>query len=585
MKAKYFIYVCVVLLALSVSSCSDLLEQESSHVSFTDDKQFNEAGDSIYGLTGVMQKVQALGDRTVLLGELRGDLVNVTEAADADLREIATFTVSDDNKYNSPKDYYAVINNSNFYLAKVDTTVKDNRGKSFFIREYAAVKAYRAWTYLQLAINYGKVPFITEPILTKDAADAQYPVKDIKEICDYFINDLKPLANVDRPGLGNIGTVDSRLLFIPIHLLLGDLNLWAEHYDEAALSYYRYITTANGSNSYYPVKAQRVQWANSNWTMPVEYGNYARSFSSESWNDDRDLIMMIPGDSLPSQGNYSELRNIYNSTAANAYKASVVPSQSLQSLSAKQSNNIISSDRGHDIIYAPTGLDNNRSGDLRLQAVWSHYSYGSSGNVTQMQTISKFSTRNVHIYRRTMVYLRLAEALNRAGYPHFAYQILARGVNNDVIEQYVLPYCTTDEQKAFVRQFDFPSTSNSGYRVFDINDMDASYNTIGIHSRGSGWACYNQNYQMPDDASLSGEDLKQWQMEKVEDMIVDENALECAFEGTRYYDLLRVAIRRGNPSYVADKVNARNAENGSGVETDLTQMQNLFLHWNGKIGY
>ena len=569
----------------SLSSCSDLLDQDSSHVSFTDKKHFNEAGDTIYGLTGVMQKLQALGDRTVLLGELRGDLVTVTDAADADLREIASFDVSDDNEYNSPKDYYAVINNCNFFISKADTTVKDNRGNSFFLREYAAVKAVRAWTYLQLVINYGHVPFVTAPILSKEEADAQYPVKGIKEICDYFISDLKPLADVERPDLKTVGTVDSRFIYFPVNLLLGDLNLWAGHYDEAALAYYRYIATANGSNSYYPIMNHGVRWRNNNWTSTSSYGGYGSLFGNETWDENRDLITMIPGDSLPSQGNYSQLRNVFNSTSANSYHASVTPSKALTSLSAAQSNCIISSDRSHDIYYAPTGLDNNMSGDLRLQAVCNTYSYSENGNVSQMQSISKYITRNVHIYRRTMVYLRLAEALNLAGYPHFAYQILARGVNNEVINQYVLPYCTSEAEQAFVRRFDFPVTANSGYRVFDIDNMDSPYNTIGIHSRGSGWACYNQNYQMPDNAELTGEELKQWQMDKVDEMIMDENALECAFEGTRYYDLLRTALRKNDPSYLADKITKRNADGDSGVKTDLTQMQNLFLKWNGKIGY
>ena len=91
--------------------------------------------------------MQTIADRTILLGELRGDLVSVTDAADADLRNIANFNIGDDNKYNNPKDYYAIINNCNFYIAKADTTVKDNRGNSLFKREYAAIKAFRAWTY------------------------------------------------------------------------------------------------------------------------------------------------------------------------------------------------------------------------------------------------------------------------------------------------------------------------------------------------------------------------------------------------------------------------------------------------------
>jgi starch-binding outer membrane protein, SusD/RagB family len=36
--------------------------------------------------------------------------------------------------------------------------------------------------------------------------------------------------------------------------------------------------------------------------------------------------------------------------------------------------------------------------------------------------------------------------------------------------------------------------------------------------------------------------------------LIQENALENAYEGTRWPDLLRVAIRRNDASFIADKV-------------------------------
>jgi hypothetical protein len=40
----------------------------------------------------------------------------------------------------------------------------------------------------------------------------------------------------------------------------------------------------------------------------------------------------------------------------------------------------------------------------------------------------------------------------------------------------------------------------------------------------------------------------------IEDMIITEDALELAFEGQRWPDLLRIAIRRNDPAFIADKI-------------------------------
>ena len=41
---------------------------------------------------------------------------------------------------------------------------------------------------------------------------------------------------------------------------------------------------------------------------------------------------------------------------------------------------------------------------------------------------------------------------------------------------------------------------------------------------------------------------------QIENGLINEGALENAFEGTRWPDLLRIALRRNDPSFIADKV-------------------------------
>lgn len=599
---------CVAFLVFSFSqslifltSCSDFFEQESDQIIYADKDHLTSASDSIYSVTGILNKLQVLADRTVLLGEVRGDLTTITNVASSDLRDMALFQIGDDNQYNVPRDYYAVINNCNYFIAHVDTALKNNRNEYVFMKEYAAVKAIRAWTYLQLVLNYNRVPFVTEPILTKQEAELSYPTYDLAAVCEYFIADLLPLAERygrEYPGYGTIRGNDSRFLWFPINIVLGDLYLWqasvtgnTEQYRQAALRYYQYISERNGQNSTYPVGLNLYTWkpGDTSWMTVTTWGTLG---VNESYMANGELITMIPCDSTRSEGNYSELRNLFNSTDENDYKYSLTPSTRMEEISADQWHCCVGTN-ATSVIYAPKNLSLHRAGDLRLVSFWGEgYTHDkTTGERIETQTIRKYNTRNVHIYRRMMVYLRMAEALNMAGYPRMAFQILSKGLNNNVIEDDVCPYYSKSDS-TWLRRFDFPVSRYDTLtaEVLVSGHTSSSMNTIGVHTRGSGYTPFNEYYQFPDSIVVDGQ--KQAvpladQQEYVSQLLLTEEALEFAFEGTRFYDVMRFALRSSNPGeFMADIISARaGSKNVSeDIRTKLRTQSNWYLKWNGKIG-
>ena len=566
-------------LAVTTTSCGDFLDQESDRVIYADKDHLDNASDTLYSVMGIVNKMQSLADRTILLGEVRGDLCDINNYTSSDLRDVALFNVNDSNKYNNPRDYYAVINNCNYFIAKVDTGLKNNRNEYIFMKEYAAVKAYRAWTYLQLVLNYGKVPFVTEPVLSETDAEKTYPTYGITDVCDYFIKDLTPLVNVETPSYGTIRNTDSKLFYFPIRILLGDLNLWAGHYKESALWYYSYLDNRTGTNSVSPTTTNGVSWSTNDSHWLYTNSTYLNSITIEAYSTNPEYITMIPGDSIPSEGNYSELRNLFNSTTSNNNHYSLTPSEGLKELSKSQV--YCHMDKLGNITYPPKNIGNNRDGDLRLSQWYRSRERSINSERVNLQTIYKYDSRNVRIYRQTMVYLRMAEALNRAGYPRFAFQILKTGVNNQVMTDSIIPYYKNDS--TWLRQFDFPTDKY----VLRTQASDSKENTMGLHSRGSGWTDRNAYYVYP---KAEGTDSLATEITSVEDLIMNEEGLEFALEGYRYYDLMRVALRRGDPSYLANHIYERKGAANVGtmkslIKSNLLDSKNWFLSWNGKLGY
>ena len=561
-KFKYIIFgICIVCGSMS---CSNMLETESDLVEFEEDHTLNQATDSVYSVMGIINKMQGIADRVVLLGEVRGDLVQSTSAANSDLKRLANFEFDGDNRYNQVSDYYAVINNCNYYLAHIDTAM-ERRGRNLFMREYAAVKSYRAWTYLQMALAYGKVPLILKPLMTeKEAREAmnQTPA-DIQTICETFINDLTPYVGVNLPDYGSVANSDSKYLFIPMRALLGDLCLWAGRYQEAARWYHDFLT-----DKYDPVQmnSRSITWANA-----TQYNSIIDSYGP--LNASSEVLCYIPMEARVFDGTISNLPNLFRSTEENNYFYELTASHNMTKISADQVycfENDIPGATTKDTLYAPhTGLYRSELvGDLRYYSNFRLESYGSNNDYTEynstLQNIYKIVSARITLYRSTMVYLRYAEALNRAGYPQSAFAILKYGICDEILKNRV----------------DAAELDEAGDLVtFDpeLFRFDGRY--FGVHSLGSGDSHANAYYTLPQPIRElpTRQDTVEYQIPLVEDMIVTEMALEGAFEGYRFNDLMRVALRRNDPAYLADPVSRRNGEADDALRQKLMDTKNWYL--------
>jgi hypothetical protein len=224
-----------------------------------------------------------------------------------------------------------------------------------------------------------------------------------------------------------------------------------------------------------------------------------------------------------------------------------------------------------DTLYAPKEnlYQGEYAGDLRFGTIYSKTVISADRfqrQSNEVQTIEKYSnnTNGVTLYRTNMLYLRYAEALNRAGCPQSAFAVLKYGLYPDMVAKHV----------------DSLEQVKAGSLIdFDVIMFTAD-NTKGVHSRGCGNAECDTLYQLPMPApgvAATRQDTIDYQIPLVEDMIINEMALEGAFEGYRYYDLMRVALRRNDNAYLADPISLRDGHADATLRALLMDKKNWYL--------
>lgn len=625
------------ILAVGATSCEDMLKVDSRVVLYDYQNTLDYATDTVYSVMGIISKMQTIADRTVILNEVRGDLVKVTNEANVSLKELYDWNFTNKgNVYDNPADYYAVINNCNFFLANVDTAYVRNH-KNVFLKEYIAVLSYRAWTYLQLAQAYGKVYFVNEPIVSAAQADEnKLPLLDIKHLADTLIGDFEDrFIDYDIPNYGTLaggtngdGSTSASHsmedIVIPVRIILGDLYLWAGKYREAALSYAEYLTNIE---DYHRTGTANVSWFD-NGFLYLGDDTYSSQFGTNM-----SPICYIPMEADVYGGTVSDLPNIFNSTQKNDYWYQLTASQALQQLSADQDycyySYNTSSEYVQPVFMDPVAKSHETmllKGDLRLHSILTS-SKGKNDEIgvnlnDSRQTLAKINAEKISIYRNDVIYLRLAEALNRCGLSKTAFAILKYGLSSNSMSGYSLNVPNKMDQVDLYKLMDYVSDSIKAkslglgklYTTTMFNDpnhfaaakynfskgklktswtftgrnhtegsgtkfeadyftyIDDEMNMIGIHSRGSGCSEINTRYVIP-----AGVDT----MRYVEERIIDEMALETCFEGYRFGDLLRVSMHRAEDqayaayggfadnAFLAEKVAMRTTGSSTGKDEAL----------------
>jgi hypothetical protein len=549
--------ICIVICTVSCKKIFDLKP--------TDQVDATNAYQNIYdanaAVIGIYGQLMTIADRYIVLNELRADLMSPTANADANLKALNTHSETTDNPWADPKPWYKIILSCNDAMYHFNDMLATGKLKPVdYQSRYSDIGTLRCWLYLQLGIQYGTIPYVTDPISNlTDLNDAtKFPRVTLDQLIPKlaaFMNDparylaaypaTDPITGSASSALNttlgdatiDAGTGNTALFFINKYAFLGDINLWAGNYNAASVAY-KYLgefgQTFNAVSSFQSFEKFKVCYD----TYTITYNNASELQLNDSPTSGWREIFAEPTYTTNSDCEYV-WRIPFNTSFA--------PANPLI--------NLFSNQGGSYLLTASQAIINNWNSQVQT----SGYPYDARGRLS-VRTLNgqpvimkhlyyyldpnTFLPVNVTqksgvflLYRGTAIQQHFAESACNDNQLKVAYALLNVGIQS-VFSTKPLPADVTNTEQSFLPppyDFDARSGGPQGYH----QDW---YREVGTRTRAGLLPLPTSYYAAGADKTL------------LENAIIDDSARELAFEGYRWGDLVRIARRRGDPSFLANKV-------------------------------
>jgi starch-binding outer membrane protein, SusD/RagB family len=614
-----FRFLCILIPAVSLTTmgCEKFYEPDlgvgrKTDDFFVDDSEFRAAAMGLYALQ------QQLVEQIVILGELRGDLMEITPNANHELREIYNFNVSPGNTYASPRGFYRLIAACNKFMHAIENkyphVLDPDAPVNNYDRYYGEALTMRAWAYFNAGRIYGKIPYIPAHIL--DIHGIEEYVNSPKTVLDtlriiyhpngwnndtirmdttYIINNafieldyiIDILTYQLKTKVKDVG-VNHRIINNDV---TWDATIWT-NYGLQVLLGQMYLTKGD-------LVQARSHFNHILYNLDQGFGNVRfgldNTFALNNWSNiltsinPNEHIMVLRFNKADKQRH--NLQYLFSNRGSNSYQLkptrqavlywegiwdnfNLVPDpyipnmMRLDSLKVGKPGDFY---RGINVSYGyfrgGNQLENKEVADmLEYKRVGSFFDVNNiMSNVDTV--ITKYSLNknpfdwdsDFIVYRAASIHLYAAEIRAHFGTPGGTggapplNLIQAERFLNDGSYQNIGQQSGVRGRVGFADGWEYVTVSVDRIYLRDpLTNMVSGFSTI---------------------TSLSAK------QQYLEEKIIEERARELAFEGERFYDLMRVARRRNDPSFLADKVASKfhNASQAEAVRTHLMNPDNWYI--------
>jgi starch-binding outer membrane protein, SusD/RagB family len=530
--------------------CSDFFETQTDDALSGEDYITEET--AMYtGYLGIITKMQAIGDKAIYLTDTRGELLEPTSTAPAEL--ISIYNYADDttsNGYADPAGYYDLVIACNDYLANMKEyheNYSESINETYYSCLISSALRIKAWTYLTIAKIYGKALWFDDPMVKiQNLNDStKFVLKDL----DGVVASCKNLLTTGFDG------VDGTLSFSWYNWLDPETALANSEY-----RYWDYMTP-----DYAGLYAELCLWSGDYQTAATLLLSALNAQISTSISDGTPWIR-----NTTLNGNYA---TIWNYTAP--YPRETV-SAIIYSYTKNQTNSLLKhfgTESPNQYLLKPSTVGMARFSDQTFDPVGSGTER--RGGVTFAKDsngkyyISKFRPNSnvrtypyqddvhIYIYRASEYHFMLAEALNNLG----RFTEAAALINNGVGGAFPSGGVTWDGFTNY-----WTGSTPLGTR---------KYYNVGI--RGT-FALGARSFSTTT-STAEMDSVKEYN----DKAIMDEMLLEFPCEGKIYPALIRTAKRWNDYNIIADRVCPKYGTQAEAIRSKILAGA-YFVPWDLKLG-
>lgn len=522
-------------LALLFGGCENFFEVKPGDMLLEKDSysNLNEVYSSFLGLNTTLQKA---AEKYVIMAELLGDNMEPTENAPTEFWDAWRFQATNGNEIVDPTIFYNIIVESNDFLRHI---VKFNEEYPEIIPEDAykgmisSAMANRAWAYMTVGKFFGEALYY-DYALSSDIDLSKQKMLKFDELVDeliYFLNTgvagVNGFYEINWTTILNNSDYSWNRMSISSDAVISELYLWDGNYVEAAK---HLALTLNGLGI-----IKKNAGPSNKFSLNETYakGKWSTLFSGSFSSITDEAFTAVPYDF--SKGQTNNLQYWFSNIGENVYYF-----RPTDSLISKYENTIRIDEgkgdiyRGKNVTYVESGKD----------MVINRYSLGKS---------SYSHDATIYIYRTSELFLMLAESLNALGDLAAADSLLNVGL------------ATSWDGSKLLPPFNTP--------IFTANTY-CLRNCLGVRGRAGVAPNYLRDF-VAEDAPLEQKQAV------LDSLIAEESALEQAFEGKRWFTLMRMARNHNRPAMLANEIVKKFPEGErESYRTFLMNPENWFIKYN-----